>query len=441
MAEDPSSGWSADQWKAHGKKKEEEQWAEWLKKQEEAKEPRRRSRSGSKRRSRSRRKRSRRRKGKGGGKGKPAPDKLCGELWEEPREKLGLALIGEAAPPAAQWQYAFWDDSRRSYAGYLPCPFSQDWLTTCFNKIRDDTDWQQPEGRHGPIPRKTAWMVAAGCSCEYSYGGLDVPPQEYPPWMIALLKQAMPLCGITEATDWPTSCNVNLYEDGGMSVGWHSDDESLFQGKFTDIRIISLSLGVARNFEFRLNWPDGGEKPARRVLLRSGDLMTMEGMFQKHLQHRVPREENVEGPRINLTWRWTLKHKPSCPAGRRRAGEARSAGTGRGCRGQACAGHTQAEVVKNGIEDLPLVCSKPKAAPAQAEALSRSFSKAPPAGGAANGFSKAPPAGEAPGHGFSKAPPPGALGGGADAGREGRAEGRGKWVLPQRPVASVSAQG
>ena len=28
--------------------------------------------------------------------------------------------------------------------------------------------------------------------------------------------------------DWPDSCNLNLYTDGGMSVGWHADDEALF---------------------------------------------------------------------------------------------------------------------------------------------------------------------------------------------------------------------
>mmetsp|Transcript_128089 Transcript_128089/g.255766 ORF Transcript_128089/g.255766 Transcript_128089/m.255766 type:complete len:239 (-) Transcript_128089:8-724(-) len=42
----------------------------------------------------------------------------------------------------------------------------------------------------------------------------------------------------------------------------------------------------------------------------------MEGMVQKHFMHRVPREENIEGPRINLTWRWILKHRPRCPIGR-----------------------------------------------------------------------------------------------------------------------------
>lgn len=152
----------------------------------------------------------------------------------------------------------------------------------------------------------------------YRYGSIEVEPQEYPPWMIELLKKSMNFCGITNPDEWPNSCNLNLYEDGGMSVGWHSDDESLFQGKFRDILIISLSLGVKRRFELRMNWPGEDEKPARRMYLGDGDYMTMEGMVQKHYMHRVPKEDNIEGPRINLTWRWIVRHKPRCPATRAR---------------------------------------------------------------------------------------------------------------------------
>ena len=94
-----------------------------------------------------------------------------------------------------------------------------------------------------------------------------------------MMQIIMPICGLADPTQWPNSCNLNLYEavfeedldghgmkhpkiwyrwdwvhshrifswsldsldpshwkissqqDGGMSVGWHSDDESLFQGK------------------------------------------------------------------------------------------------------------------------------------------------------------------------------------------------------------------
>ncbi|CAK0860962.1 unnamed protein product, partial [Prorocentrum cordatum] len=171
--------------------------------------------------------------------------------------------------------------------------------------ILGGVQWSQPMGRIGPIPRKTAWLVSAGCQCAYRYGSLEVTPQEFPPWMLGLMRQVMPLCGLAGPEDFPNCCNLNLYEGGGNSVGWHSDDEALFQGKFSDCRIISLSLGVARRFELRLNWPEPGERAtvyflALRVSLGDGDLCTMEGMTQKHLQHRVPAETNVSGARINL---------------------------------------------------------------------------------------------------------------------------------------------
>jgi len=114
---------------------------------------------------------------------------------------------------------------------------------------------------------------------------------------------------------------MNLYEDGAHSVGWHADDERLFQGKFMDIAIISISFGQKRKFELRLNFPEEKEGKDEQnlweVKLGDGDLMTMEGMLQKHYMHRVPKESDIpDNPRINLTWRWIMKHNPKCPAGR-----------------------------------------------------------------------------------------------------------------------------
>lgn len=245
------------------------------------------------------------------------PAKFSEELWEVPRNQLGLKLLGELSVGGA-WKYVVQDESRRSYAAYLPSPFTSEQCASFFGRIKDGVTWQQPMGNMGAIPRKTAWMVNEGCSCVYSYGGIQVPHESFPSWMAELMQATMPLCGLSETRAWPNSCNLNLYENGGMSVGWHSDDEKLFQGKFQDIRIISLSLGATRKFELRSNWPEPGERPVRVMQLKDGDLCTMEGMMQKHFQHRVPNEGNVSGPRINLTWRWVLKHNPQCPASRRR---------------------------------------------------------------------------------------------------------------------------
>lgn len=247
----------------------------------------------------------------------PPPQKYSEACWEKPRQETGLKLVGDLSQ--AGWQYVLTDDSRRSYAAYLPTPFSKDQTRLFFNSIKDGTDWKQPEGPNGPIPRKTAWMVSpGGCSCTYRYGRIEVEAVPFPDWMLNLMATIMPMCGFTDRSLWPNSCNLNLYEDGGMSVGWHSDDESLFQGKFIDVRIISLSLGAKRKFELRANWPGEAERPLRSVMLADGDMMTMEGMTQKHFQHRVPKEGHVDGPRINLTWRWTVKHTPRCPMSRQR---------------------------------------------------------------------------------------------------------------------------
>merc|ERR1712185_147860 len=127
-----------------------------------------------------------------------------------------------------------------------------------FIQIRDGTDWVQPSTPNGKMPRKTAWMVKQGCCCTYKYGPFEVEAAVYPPWMISLLEDVMQYCGI-DRDNWPDSCNLNLYEDGGSAVGWHADDEALFQGKFRDILIISLSLGVSRKFELRYSHPEAGE--------------------------------------------------------------------------------------------------------------------------------------------------------------------------------------
>mmetsp|Transcript_30355 Transcript_30355/g.86898 ORF Transcript_30355/g.86898 Transcript_30355/m.86898 type:complete len:409 (+) Transcript_30355:103-1329(+) len=233
---------------------------------------------------------------------------------EKPRSETGLALLGDLCQmPGVKWNYILKDESRRCFAGYLQCPFQREQCSAFFRQARDGTDWKRPRD----MPRGTAWMVAKGCTCPYRYGGYEVEPQEFPSWMLDIMRAIMPFCGLSQPAEWPNSCNLNLYDTGGSSVAWHADDEALFNGKFQDIRIVSLSLGVRRTFELRANIQNQS-KATERMSLGDGDLCTMEGMTQKHYQHRVPPEGTVEGPRINLTWRWTTRHTPMCPAGRQR---------------------------------------------------------------------------------------------------------------------------
>jgi alkylated DNA repair dioxygenase AlkB len=179
--------------------------------------------------------------------------------------------------------------------------------------VHDGTTWMQPQGRHGPMPRFTAWLVAPGCSCTYRYGGTEVNPQVFPSWMPELMKQVMPLCGLRDEDSWPNSCNLNLYTDGNHAVGWHSDDEPLFGAGSEQSTIISMSLGEGRRFQIR-DSRNPGTRKVTEVFLGDGDLLTMEGFFQRHFQHRIPQESSCKALRINLTWRWLRSHRPECGA-------------------------------------------------------------------------------------------------------------------------------
>ena len=112
----------------------------------------------------------------------------------------------------------------------------------------------------------------------------------------------------------PNSCNVNWYENGLDSVGWHSDDEPLFQSKYDDCLILSLSLGQSRKFEVKLMedlYDTTNIDPnieIKQIVLHNGDIMTMEGLFQKYYLHRVPKSYDVSSARINFTWRWIKQH-------------------------------------------------------------------------------------------------------------------------------------
>ena len=46
--------------------------------------------------------------------------------------------------------------------------------------------------------------------------------------------------------------------------------------------------------------------------LKNGDICAMEGLFQNEYQHRVPRSNECNEPRINLTWRWIVNHDDYC---------------------------------------------------------------------------------------------------------------------------------
>ena len=189
----------------------------------------------------------------------------------------------------------------------------------CIPRLETRLPWQDPsdtkyrsDGK--AIPRRTIFSVSKGCNCTYKYSGVAVKPYVEPDWLAEIREKCVDMAGLDEQ---PNSCNINLYRDGNDQVGWHADDEPLFEGEYNDVCILSLSLGSSRTFQVKKKGVKGvGRNEATSSFVVShGDLCTMEGRFQRHYLHAVLREPDVQEPRINLTWRFITKHneEDGCP--------------------------------------------------------------------------------------------------------------------------------
>lgn len=93
------------------------------------------------------------------------------------------------------------------------------------------------------------------------------------------------------------SCLLNKYEDGKDNVAWHADDEDLWG---PDPLIVSVSLGGSRDFRVRCK---SDHRQVATYSLGHGDVVVMWPGMQRTHQHSIPKRKDVDGPRINLTFR------------------------------------------------------------------------------------------------------------------------------------------
>ncbi|EJU01474.1 hypothetical protein DACRYDRAFT_22596 [Dacryopinax primogenitus] len=87
---------------------------------------------------------------------------------------------------------------------------------------------------------------------------------------------------------------LNRYEDGGVSIGRHSDT---LENKV----IASISLGAERQFIFRPREKSAAEPIKLRPA--DGSLLVMQGDTQVNWKHEIPREPSIKRGRISLTFR------------------------------------------------------------------------------------------------------------------------------------------
>ena len=120
----------------------------------------------------------------------------------------------------------------------------------------------------------------------------------------------------TGSTNAPDSLVANRYLTGEYMVPFHADDENMCLGKVLPTRIISLSLGATRNFDWKIKHVGNHTGKKSTTKAATGYLLVMEGWMQKYYAHSIPRAVELstgsstgtttgDVRRINLTWRWT----------------------------------------------------------------------------------------------------------------------------------------
>lgn len=159
--------------------------------------------------------------------------------------------------------------------------------------LQQQHDWPdnryQYGGREFVLPRLQTWHADAGIRYSYSNNLLQTRP-----WTPLLQSIRTKVEGFL-ATSF-NAVLVNYYRDGGDHVGWHADDEAELGPQPL---IASLSFGAERRFEFKhKHQPDRGH-----LMLSNGSLLIMQPTFQHHWLHRVPKTEQCDTGRINLTFR------------------------------------------------------------------------------------------------------------------------------------------
>lgn len=165
---------------------------------------------------------------------------------------------------------------------------------TIFDAVHAETPWRQESvtlfGKTHPMPRLTCWMGDSA----YTYSGLRNEPAPWTPAVARLRALVEGLAG--------TAFNgvlLNLYRDGGDSMGWHADDEASLGARPV---IASVSLGAPRRMRFKAK--RGSE--TFDLDLEPGSVLVMRGDSQRDWLHAIPKTRRSVGPRINLTFRKIL---------------------------------------------------------------------------------------------------------------------------------------
>ncbi len=162
------------------------------------------------------------------------------------------------------------------------------------DELRDSVQWREDVirvfGKIHKVPRLQQWFGDPGTV--YRWSGLEMKPRPWTPLLERIRRKVEGRLGARF-----NSLLLNLYRDGGDTVGWHADDEPTLGKNPT---IASVSLGAERDFLLR-HVEDTTKK--HKVSLPHGSLLVMSGTTQEYWQHSLPRRKRVRTERLNMTFR------------------------------------------------------------------------------------------------------------------------------------------
>lgn len=147
-------------------------------------------------------------------------------------------------------------------------------------------------GKVYPIPRKEVYFSDNELS--YSYSGKELIIDVWDKNVLGIKSGVEALLNVKF-----NACLANLYCNGQDSNGWHADNEKEL-GR--NPIIASVSFGATRRFDLKHQ----STKEKLSFQLASGSLLVMGGEMQHFWKHQIPKQKNINDPRVNLTFRQVL---------------------------------------------------------------------------------------------------------------------------------------
>jgi alkylated DNA repair dioxygenase AlkB len=181
-------------------------------------------------------------------------------------------------------------DGEVTYYGKI---YTDELIRQYFDELSNKIIWEHEKvimfGKEITTKRKVAFYANDGIT--YTYSQKIKVGKAWTPALLNIKKI------VEEYTSQKyNACLLNLYHNGLEGMGWHSDDEKEI---IQNSSIASLSLGADRKFSFKHKI----SKENVSIMLESGSLLEMKGVFQKNWLHALPKTTKALTPRINLTFR------------------------------------------------------------------------------------------------------------------------------------------